>query len=106
MKGITVAGKSYRSIREACSKLHMDEATIYHRVKHKGMTYEEAFSLPLVNCIYSKDHLGNVYRSFNAMCAAWGLPRDSVAYRLNVGWSLKKALTTKSQRDPNKWVPL
>lgn len=99
---IRVEGKWYSSMKEACKAYRISVATVRTRRK-RGMGLIDALTLPLTNCIYSKDHLGNTFRSFSAMCAYWGVSRDLVYYRLNVGWSVKKALTTKSQRDLSRW---
>lgn len=102
MKTITVQGKQYPSIIAACKALGASKATVSHRVNKLGMSYEEALTTTSINAIYSKDHLGKEYPTFLAMCTAWHIGRDAVSYRLNKGWSLEKALTTKSQRNPNR----
>lgn len=103
MSSVSVEGKRYPSLKAACKAYNVSVCTVRLRRK-KGMGLIDAITTPLTNCIYSKDHLGNTFRSFSAMCAYWGVSRDLVYYRLNVGWSVKKALTTKSQRDPTRWV--
>lgn len=102
MKPIVIDGTEFPSLRAACKAYHIHVSTARLRNK-QGMSLEDAIKIPLKNCIYSKDHLGNIFRSFSAMCAYWGVSRDMATYRLNAGWTLKKTLTTKSQRDPERW---
>ena len=40
-----------------------------------------------------KDHLGNEYPSFTAMCVAYNKPQNTVRNRLSRKWSLEEALT-------------
>ena len=44
----------------------------------------------------AKDHLGRTYKSFAAMCRAWGVISATVAARLDRGLSIEEALTKKS----------
>lgn len=43
----------------------------------------------------AKDHLGRTYKSFAAMCRAWGVVSRTVATRLDRGFSMEEALTRK-----------
>lgn len=43
----------------------------------------------------AKDHLGRTYKSFAAMCRAWGLDSRTVGKRLDRGLSIEDALTRK-----------
>lgn len=103
MSRISIEGKSYPSMKAACKAYNISVCTVRARRKN-GMGLIDALTTPLSNCTFSKDHLGNTFRSFSAMCAYWGVSRDLVHYRLNVGWNIEKALTTKSQRDPTRWA--
>ena len=42
-----------------------------------------------------RDHLGKTYKSFSAMCRAWGIERVTVEKRLERGLSIAEALTRK-----------
>lgn len=106
MQKCTVNGVTYRSFSAACYAHKKEPCTISLRMRTKGLSAEEAINVWSFRNTLSKDHLGNVYESFEAMCKAWGLKVGMVYARLNRGWSVKKALTTVSQRDPNKWQKL
>lgn len=43
----------------------------------------------------ARDHLGKTYKSFSAMCRAWGVGRVTVEKRLERGLSMEEALTRK-----------
>lgn len=40
-----------------------------------------------------RDHLGNAYRSINAMCRAYGITKTTLRARLELGWTLEQILT-------------
>lgn len=42
----------------------------------------------------AKDHNGKEYRSLNAMSKAWGISNSTLNTRLELGWSVERALTT------------
>lgn len=94
-KNITINGKSYRSIREACKAFHISTAAVYMRMANKGLTVEEAIAAKKMNEGVRVDHLGKKWPSQTAMAVGWGLDCRIFCQRFHVrGWSLKKALTT------------
>ena len=42
------------------------------------------------------DHKGNEFKTFEEMCMYWNTDSDSVKTKLNMGYSLRAALTLKS----------
>ena len=52
--------------------------------------------------IKSKDHLGNVYYSFNEMCRNYNMNATTVKQRLEKGWSIEEALTIQSRQKEHK----
>ena len=44
----------------------------------------------------ARDHLGKTYKSFAAMCRAWGVEVHTASARLNRGLSIEETLTRKS----------
>lgn len=46
-----------------------------------------------------KDHLGVEYNSAYAMCKAWDIPYTTYKSRIDDGWSVEKALTTRLKYD-------
>ena len=48
------------------------------------------------------DHLGKIYKSFSAMCRAYGKNAFTVRYRMESGMDLKEALETESQKSNKK----
>lgn len=70
----------------------------YNKRLNKGLSLEEALTLPLVNIRGTrkcKDHLGNEYGSKDAMAKVYGVKYHTFAKRLRLGWSLEEALTGK-----------
>lgn len=43
------------------------------------------------------DHLGNNFKSVSAMTKHWGISRTTYLSRINMGWSIEKALLTPTQ---------
>lgn len=99
MKPLVYKGRTYRSTRELCLTIGVDNHTLDRRVA-MGFTLEEAVELGRthMNWTRSIDHLGNEYPSFKAMCRAYGKHPDTVNFRLDRGYSLELALTSKQLR--------
>ena len=53
-----------------------------------------------------EDHLGNIYPTKKEMCAFYGVPFQTYAYRLNHGWTLEAALTTPSTPQVTRNEPI
>lgn len=94
-QNITINGKSYRSIREACKAFGISTAAVYMRIANKGWSVEEAIAAKKTNEGVRVDHLGKKWASQIAMATGWGIDDKLFCQRFHVrGWSLKKALTT------------
>ena len=89
---VTINGVKYKSIMQACKAWGKNSGCIYRRLK-ENFTIDDAFNLPDENKVFSRDHLGNTYPTFKAMCDAWKKPITTVRYRLEKGLSIEKALT-------------
>ena len=46
----------------------------------------------------SEDHEGNQFDSIQAMCDYWGVTRNAFVKRIQLGWSLREALTEKNKQ--------
>lgn len=79
----TIRNKQYRI-------LESNSTTSYGRPSY----YKEA--------IPSKDHLGNKFYSFNAMCKKYNMKETTVRERLKRGWSMERALTEKPKQRTKK----
>lgn len=89
---ITVCGKQYDSMVQACRAYKINTSTVYDRVK-KGWKLETAIITPNRTKIVVKDHLGKQYESISAMAKAYGLKGSMVRNRIQkYGWTLKEAL--------------
>ena len=91
MKQMTINGKTYRSINEACRAFNMSYCCVRDRIK-RGMTPEQALTIEVGYATKAKDHLGNIYPSTAAMARAYGIRPPMLFIRLN-NMSMEEALT-------------
>ena len=87
-------GNVYNSARAMCAAYGVSVSAMKYRLR-KGYSLEEALttSTEEMNAHPCADHLGNVYSSKKAMCAAYGISLEAFSYRLKAGKSLEEALT-------------
>lgn len=91
-------GNSFKTIKDMAKYWNISYQALSHRLS-RGYSIEEALTLPVNSYESAKDHLGNTYPSFNAMCTFYGLDGSTVRYRIKKrGMSLEEALTTPLQR--------
>lgn len=99
-------GKRFTSITAMCKEYGVSRSsvTLYMR---KGMSPGEAIKEMLKRRDSSsevKDHLGNTFSSVTNMLKHWGVFGSTFRYRMENGWSLEEALTSKNlyKRKSNK----
>lgn len=94
-------GNKYKSRLEMCKAWgHKDTRTFDARIDKYGWTLEEALTgnRDFTNKPKKvKDHLGNSFLTKKSMCENWGVSVSSFDNRIASGWSLRKALTTKTK---------
>ena len=93
-------GREFPSVSAMC-KYHNVSRTLFKERLARGWDLERALCAPAkkTNDISPKparDHKGNIYPSFNAMCRAYDTNKDRVKSRLELGWDLGRALTEGS----------
>ena len=89
-------GKEFDSIKALCEYYNISTTVYHYRLKH-NWTLKDTLLTPAGDTPKDKiirDHLGNRYNTFGEMCDHYNMPRETCRYRINQGWSLKKALTT------------
>lgn len=92
-------GNTYRSFNAMCKKYGINSVTAHSRI-YEGWTLEDALTIPSgqkPNSDVYKDHLGNTYKSFEAMCCAYGMNAMSVRGRIASGKTLEEALTEETK---------
>ncbi len=101
-KPITVNGKTYASVRQAIMELGVSSDNVYYwqkrgvgpaealehilKVRKEGVMRVAGAKYPPV------DHKGVRYKTFKAMCEAWGKDATTVRNRLDMGWTLENSL--------------
>lgn len=83
-------------IGELCKKYGISEE-IYKIGIEMGLTPRDMRKLDIT--IICRDHNNKPYKSFNAMCKAFGKSTATVRNRLKLGWSLEDALTKDRRGD-------
>jgi len=88
-------GNKYKSLSEMCAAYNISLEAYKRRITIYGYSKAQALETPLKNApkVYF-DHNGIRYKSLTALADAYSLERKTLAYRLNAGWDIKKALTT------------
>lgn len=91
-------GKRYMNCREMCKAYHIEYRLFITRVTVRHWTMEDALNNYKFSgaSIPAKDHKGNIYHSLSEMARAYNLKPTLLFSRLNAGWSIEKALTTKT----------
>lgn len=87
MKKVTIEGKEYKSIREACKELDISYDTVAARIR-RGVPFEEAFT----KVDKSFTAFGKHYDSLMAACKELGLNYNTVRGRINYGFKYEDAL--------------
>ena len=100
-KSVTVRGKKYRTLTDACTKWRTPLSTASRRLK-EGRTPEQAFGLEPIKKRTSDsrrqpiafEHKGRMYEynSKRAAARAHGVPEKKLYRRLNDGWPIQEAL--------------
>ncbi len=101
-KPISVNGKTYASVRQAIMEFGISSANVHYWQK-KGFSPAEAIEhilqvrkegiMRVAGAKYPPvDHKGNKYKTFKAMCEAWGKDATTVRNRLDNGWTLEDSL--------------
>lgn len=92
---ITYKGRTYKMWTEFYEEnpLFKRTRTSIQKRRQRGMSVEEALE-DYAKKHFVTDHKGNVFHNNKEMCSKYGLKPSTVRYRLKMGWSLEKALTT------------
>lgn len=96
-------GNRYYTVNEMCKHWGINYSVYIHRI-YKGWSQQDALTIKpktqtKVRTRKQKDHLGNIYPTFKAMCDDYGLPSYLVRARLDrFKFSLEAALTTPKNK--------
>ncbi len=90
-------GQEFPSVSHMCRHWKIGLSTYRERMK-RGWDVQSALTgkkkmAGVPESIPCTDHTGKAYASKAAMCAAWGKTRHCVQSRLDLGWTLERALT-------------
>ena len=89
-------GNKFESVATMCRFWGIDRRTYQARIK-LGWSVERALTTPVGENEKGKtvtDHLGNEFKSIEAMCKFWNIKRNIYVKRIRRGWSVEDALTT------------
>lgn len=105
------AGNRFQSIKAMLKFYNIERGTFYARL-HADWSLEDALTVPTAKSlrkidgkrkfvrmkvpfkkIRCKDHIGNHFKSKQAMCQFWGISAQTYFARIKKGWSLEKSLT-------------
>jgi hypothetical protein len=95
-KAITIEGRDYRTIKDACIAYGVDADTIRARIRN-GYTPEDAIfgnmkDKPLHPMARSFTYKGKTYSTGKELAAEYGQRYSNVIRRVNRGWTLSQAL--------------
>ena len=99
-------GNEFKSMVDMAKFHHMPYSAIFNRLSHKW-SVEKALTTPLTthsrryNCT---DHLGNEFESKRAMAEFYNIPYRMLISRFEIGWDIKKALTTPAGKSRGKYA--
>ena len=91
---ITYRGVTYESLLALSNTLGLNHSYLCYKLKKANYDMnklDEIIATTVKRIV--KDHLGNTYNSYTAMCKAWGIPRNVFMYRLDLGHDLEYCLT-------------
>lgn len=74
-----------------------------HPIKPAKMSMDDKKPRGTAVKVTCTDHLGNVYKCKADMCKAYGIKLETFRKRINLGWSLKDALTVEKINDTD-WM--
>ena len=99
-------GDAFASIEEMCAKWNVPKKDYVMNIK-MGYSVKDALSIkPDVNwrrgACECKDHKGNKFPSFNAMFEHYGVKKDTVRGRIDLGWTLEQILESPTKKHPSK----
>lgn len=112
-------GNRYDSVSKMCAAYNIAKSCYKKRIIN-GWSIKDALTIPSGNRNPSnklwtlkgspaskscKDHKGNDYPSFTAMCKAYDMPKSTVEARINKhGWSLEDALTIPVNMSSEQYI--
>ena len=95
---ITIEGKTFKSIKEACKHYNLNYSTIRNRLDNLHLSLEEAFNInqPDINIGLQYKEItieGKTFKSVKEACKYYDLEKEyhTIIYRLNSGWSVEDA---------------
>jgi hypothetical protein len=90
-------GNMFTSKTQMCSYYGINN-TCFHSRLSIGWSLEAALTTPVKTYVgkAAVDHTGKIFSSKAAMCRQYGVSVSTFKSRMSLGWSLKKALTTKT----------
>lgn len=89
-KPITVAGREFRSMLEACSVFKVDKRTVDLRINRMGWSIDEAFEV-VKRSKYQIILNDLIFETRRDACRYFQLNEKMVERRLRSGWSLEEA---------------
>ena len=88
-------GNAYVSVGAMCNAYNIDYAMYGSRIR-QGWSLEKALETPPEEVKIGKkecvDHKGNHFRSQAAMMRFWGVTKDQLRSRIELGWTLEQIL--------------
>ena len=97
-------GNAYVSVAEMCNAYNIDFAMYGSRIR-QGWSLQKTLETPPTEVTIGKkecvDHEGNVFKSQAEMMRHWGVTKDQLRSRIELGWTLEQILTTPG-RLPHK----
>lgn len=110
------AGNQFQSVKAMLRFYNVNKQTFHARL-NAGWSLEDALTIPTSRSLRKiedkrkfvrmkvpftkvrcKDHIGNYFKSKQAMCEWWGIPVSTYFARRKIGWSLEKTLTEDIRR--------
>lgn len=96
-------GRTYSSVNAMCAAWRVNPNTFANRLR-RGKSLQEALTTPAdarASARPTTDHTGREFPSVKAMCEAWDLDVSTFRHRLELGMSLREALTVPKNATPS-----
>lgn len=94
-------GNEYSSVGEMCNAYNIDFAMYGSRIR-QGWSLEKTLTTPPEEIQIGKkecvDHLGNHFKSQAEMMRHWGVTKDQLRSRIELGWTLQQILESPTHQ--------
>ena len=98
-------GNSYTSVGEMCNAYGIDYAMYGSRIR-QGMSLKDALETSPEQITIGKktcvDHKGNTFKSQAEMMRFWGVTKDQMRSRIELGWTLQQILESPEHQSHKK----